>query len=138
MWHIVIVTTDLCPSEIIRALRASGTLVWRRPFFTLCMMPLDFRRWTRYELAEATTRHNYGVEDCEILGRPLEAAALNVNIAISKLVLDWLRRRSPLAVLGLVLPLIVPMINILGWLGARLGTQDDFMPLAYRMVWRKR
>ena len=130
---------DRCLSEIYRVLRAGGTLVLQVPFlYPLHDTPLDFHRWTRYGLAEAATRHNYGVENCEILGRPLEAAALNVNIAISKLVLDWFRRRSPLAALGLALPLIVPMINILGWLGARLGTQDDFMPVAYRMVWRKR
>jgi hypothetical protein len=99
--------------------------------------PLDFHRWTRYGLRQAAVRHGYSVTAELAIGHPLESAALNANIAMSKSALNWLTSWNPLAVTGLLLPFAVLAINCSAWLFAKLSRSDDFMPHAYRVVWTK-
>ena len=83
-------------------------------------------------------RHGYGIEAELAIGHPLESAALNANIAFSKTVLNWLASWNPLAIAGLLLPVVVTVVNCTAWLFARLGRSDDLMPHAYRVVWTKK
>jgi SAM-dependent methyltransferase len=125
-------------SEIYRVLVAGGTLTMQVPFlYPIHDAPLDFHRWTLHGLIRAAERHGFEVIFEQPVGHPLETAALNTNIAMSKTVLNWIATRNPLALLGLLLPVAVLSANCLAWLLAALSRHDDMMPYAYRMTWRK-
>ena len=122
--------------EIHRVLVRGGTLTMQVPFiYPIHDAPRDYRRWTRHGLTEAAARHGFSVQSEEAVGHPIETAALLANIASSKTVLNWMRRKNPLALLVLLLPFVVVARNCLAWLGARLSRADDMMPYAYRVVW---
>lgn len=129
---------DRCLASIHKALIAGGTLTILVPFmYPIHDAPLDFHRWTPFGLARAARKHGYRVTQEDAIGHPLESAALNTNIALSKTVLNWFDGKHPLALLGLLLPVAVVLINCLAWFFAKLSKADDLMPYGYRMVWTK-
>jgi SAM-dependent methyltransferase len=129
---------ERCLASIHASLVPGGTLTIQVPFlYPVHDAPLDFHRWTRFGLIQAADQHGYQIAQEVAIGHPLESAALNANIALSKTVLNWVHGKNPLALLGLLLPVIVPVINVLAWLFGTLSRADDLMPYAYRMVWVK-
>lgn len=129
---------DRCLAELYRTLKPGGTLTIQVPFlYPIHDAPLDFHRWTRFGLHRASARHGFQVSKEQAIGHPLETAALGMNIAMSQTVINWARQKNPLLILVVTLPLLVPIVNVVGWLFARLGRSEDFMPYAYRMVWTK-
>ena len=129
---------DRCIRELHRVLKSGGSLTIQVPFmYPIHDAPLDFCRWTRYGLERTADQHGYAVSSERALGHPLETAALNANIAMSKTIINWLRGRNPLAALGLLLPILVPVINLWAWLFAALSRGDELMPYAYRATWIK-
>lgn len=129
---------DRCLSELNRTLKHGGSLTIQVPFiYPVHDAPLDFHRWTRFGLLQAARRHGFRVDKESAIGHPLETAALNGNIALSKTVVNWVTQKNPLMLLGVFLPLFVPAINVLAWAFAALGPKDALMPYAYRMVWIK-
>jgi SAM-dependent methyltransferase len=129
---------ELSFAELHRVLRPGGSLTVQVPFlYPLHDQPLDFHRWTRHGLRRAAARHGFAVSDEQAIGHPLETAALNSNIAISRTIINWIRGRNPLALSAIALPFLVPAINCSAWFLARLSRHDDLMPHAYRVVWIK-
>lgn len=129
---------DKSLAELYRVLKPGGSLTLQVPFlYPLHDEPLDFHRWTRHGLRRAAARHGFQVSDELAIGHPLETAALNGNIALSKTVINWLKGRNPLGLTAVALPVLVPLINCSAWLLARLSRRDDLMPRAYRVVWTK-
>ena len=129
---------DRCLAEIGRVLKPGGSLTIQVPFlYPVHDAPLDFHRWTRFGLLAAADRHGFRIARQRAIGHPLETAALNANIAASKTTLNWIRQKNPLALLGLALPVLIPLRNVLAWLLARLGREDDLMPYSYKTVWVK-
>ena len=129
---------DLCLAELSRVLNAGGSLTIQVPFlYPVHDAPLDFHRWTIHGLESAAERHGFDIAETMAIGHPLETAALNANIALSKTVINWIRQFNPLALSVFVLPFAVVLINCSAWLFALLGKSDDLMPYSYRMVWTK-
>ena len=129
---------EQCLAEIHRTLKPGGSLTVQVPFvYPVHDAPLDFHRWTRFGLLNAARKHGYNVVRETILGHPLESAALNTNIALSKTTLNWLGSKNLLGLFVLLLPIAILLINILAWAGARLSKPDPLMPHGYRMVWEK-
>lgn len=129
---------DRCLAELGRTLRTGGSLTIQVPFlYPVHDAPLDFHRWTKYGLMQAAERHGFSIVREKAVGSPLETAALNANIAFSRAVMNWIQQKNPLAILIVLMPLLVPLINCLAWGLAALGRDDDLMPYAYRMVWKK-
>ncbi|MBT8103921.1 MAG: methyltransferase domain-containing protein [Woeseia sp.] len=129
---------DRCLAEIGRVLKPGGSLTIQVPFlYPVHDAPLDFHRWTRFGLQEAANRHGFRVAELRAIGHPLETAALNANIAVSQTVINWIRQKNPLALLGLLLPILVPLNNVLAWIFASLGRDDELMPYSFKMVWIK-
>jgi SAM-dependent methyltransferase len=129
---------DLCIAELSRVLKVGGSLTIQVPFlYPVHDAPLDFHRWTRHGLERAAERNGFEVEEAIAIGHPLETAALNANIALSKTVINWIRQLNPLALSVFVLPFAVVVINCSAWFFALLGRSDNLMPYSYRMVWTK-
>lgn len=129
---------DRCIAELKRVLKVGGTLTIQVPFlYPVHDAPLDFHRWTIHGLEAAAERHGFEIREAIAIGHPLETAALNANIALSKTVINWIRQFNPLALSVFVLPFAVVLINCSAWLFALLGKKDDLMPYSYRMVWTK-
>lgn len=127
---------ERCLAELSRALKPGGSLTIQVPFlYPVHDAPLDFHRWTRFGLLQAAEKHGFRVTQEMAIGHPLETAALNANIALSKTVVNWAQQKNPLVLLGILLPVLVPAINCLAWGLAALGRKDDLMPYAYRAVW---
>jgi SAM-dependent methyltransferase len=130
---------DRALAELHRVIRQGGTLTLQVPFlYPLHDEPLDFHRWTSHGLRQAADRHGYEVSEEIVIGHPLETAALNTNIALSRTVINWMQGRNPLLLLFPILPLAVLANNVIAWLLARLSKHDGLMPHSYRVVWIKR
>jgi SAM-dependent methyltransferase len=129
---------DDCIAEAHRVLRSGGKLIIRVPFlYPLHDEPYDFQRWTCHGLKALAARHHFGREADTSSGHPVETAALLMNLALGKTLLNWARKRNPLVILAPVFLLLIPSINIFAWLVAALSSQDPFMPQSYHAVWKK-
>jgi SAM-dependent methyltransferase len=125
--------------EMLSVLKPGGILISQTPFlYPLHDLPHDFQRWTGEGLRQYTMRHPADLIELTHHGKPLETAAVLANLALAKGMLESLQTRHPgLLLLPLVL-LLVPAINLAGWLMARLVPDDGFMPLGYTAMFRKR
>jgi len=127
-----------CLTEINRVLKPGGSLIIQVPFmYPVHDAPLDFHRWTRFGLINAAKQSGYHINEMHAHGHPLESAALNANIAMSKTVLNWLHSNNILGLTVILLPLAVFATNILAWAGSALSKPDALMPYSYKMVWVK-
>jgi len=127
-----------CLREIHRVLKPRGRLVIEVPFlYPIHDAPRDFQRWTVFGLAELAQRHDFIVRHAAHIGHPLETACLLFNIALCNTAISWVRQRRPAALLGLLVPPLVLMFNVLAWLLAKLSVADDMMPSGYRLILEK-
>ncbi|MDH5323292.1 MAG: class I SAM-dependent methyltransferase [Gammaproteobacteria bacterium] len=129
---------ERCLAEICRVLKPGGSLTIQVPFlYPVHDAPLDFHRWTRHGLLRVAQKYGFRVRRETAIGHPLETAALNANIAVSKTVMNWTQQKNPLAILLILLPFFIALTNCFAWVFAALGRSDDLMPYAYNMVWIK-
>ena len=56
------------------------------------------------------------------------------NIALGKIALELIARKHPAIILLPLIALAVPIINIIGWLLARLTPDSDLMPSGYQLI----
>ncbi len=120
-------------AEAYRVLKVGGHLVITVPFlYPIHDAPYDFHRWTQFGLEELALRYNFRIKEQRYRGRPTETAALLANIAAAKMTLDMLSRRNPIGLAAaLLLCVLIPLTNIIGWLFAFLCRNDEFMPFGY-------
>lgn len=125
-------------SETARILKPGGLLILSVPFlYPLHDEPLDFHRWTRHGLDQMADQYGLRVIESRSVGQPLETAGLLLNLALAKTLLDWMDRRHPAVILGVLVPLLVLLTNLLCWLLARLSPFDEMMPYGYRYLFEK-
>jgi SAM-dependent methyltransferase len=122
-----------------RVLAAGGWLWLSIPFlYPVHDAPHDFQRYTRPGLERLLLSAGFEVEVCEARTPTMEAAALIGNLAIAgTVVIAWQRRRLAFPLALLLLPL-VPLLNLSGWLLARLLPSWDALVGGYRVLARKR
>jgi len=124
--------------EAARILRPGGSLLIEVPFlYPVHDAPLDYRRWTREGLEVEIRAVGLRTDTITPIGRATETAAVLFNLAIARLMLDWLSRRSPWLLLAPVLGLLVPVLNIVGWALAPLHRDAQFMPHRIRALCHK-
>jgi SAM-dependent methyltransferase len=129
---------DACIAEMYRVLQPNGKLILQVPFlYPLHDIPLDFHRWTLHGLRNLAHTHGFTIQEETVMGGPLQNAALLTNIASSRVAMNWLARKNPLAVVCLLLPLFVLFVNIAAWLFEKANSGETFMPTGYRVVWVK-
>lgn len=129
---------DACIAEVRRVLRPGGQLIIQVPFlYPLHDEPYDFHRWTSHGLREMADRHRFQGSIETWTGHPIETSALLMNLALSKIVLNWMRCRNPLVIISPLLLIMIPILNTVSYLLASLCSKDSFMPQSYQSVWRK-
>lgn len=129
---------DRCLQEIARVLASGGRLILQVPFiYPIHDAPLDFRRWTEHGLHQTVASHGFVVRQAKAAGRPLETAGLLFNIALSRVLLDFLETKSPWLVLAPLWPPAILAINLACWVLSRLGKNGDLMPHGYCLVLEK-
>lgn len=127
-----------CISEIFNALKPEGKLIIRVPFmYPIHDAPLDFHRWTINGLNQLAINNNFLVIDTQQSGSPIETAAMLANIALTKTLLDSISQKKILSVFMISFIIIIPIINLFGWLFSFLGHQSAFMPSGYTMTLQK-
>jgi len=130
---------DRCIAEVHRVLCSRGRLIVEVPFlYPIHDAPLDFHRWTPHGLARLAERHGFRVESIEAFGSPAETAAMLLNLAYARALLNWVERRSPMIVFAALAPIVVPLCNLAGALffSSRSG-DGNFMSLGYRALMTK-
>ena len=133
-----LLSPEQCVREAARVLRSGGQLILQTPFlYPLHDMPHDFQRWTLQGLEALVQRQGLTVIERRVFGKPCETAAALTAISLAKGILDSVARRSPTMLLIPLLAVGIPVVNLVGWLLARLLPADDFMPLGYRLVCTK-
>ncbi|MEA3413471.1 MAG: class I SAM-dependent methyltransferase [Pseudomonadota bacterium] len=123
-------------SEIGRILRRGGRAVFSVPFaYPLHDAPYDFQRLTRYQLGCFAEQAGLRIDWLQERGHAIESAALLFNLAIARSALNGVRRRR-IAALFVLLVILSPIINISGWMLARLAGAcgKDFLPTAYEVI----
>lgn len=122
-------------AEAARVLKPGGRLVLQVPFlYPVHDAPNDYGRWTREGLQLLLERHGFTQEEEAVHSFPLETAAALASMALAKSGLDALNRQPLSLPLLPLIVLLIPCINLGGWLLARLLPRDGFMPLSYRLV----
>lgn len=122
-------------AEAARALKAGGLLILQVPFlYPLHDEPYDFQRWTVHGLLRLLDRQGLRVRERDFHGQPSETAAALAAIGLAKAVLDGVSRRSLTLLLAPLLLIGIPLVNVLGWLLARLLPNSPLMPLGYRVI----
>lgn len=129
---------ERCLAEVHRVLKPRGTFTLQVPFlYPIHDSPLDFHRWTANGLQRAATKHGFRIDAQQAIGHPVETAALNANIALSKTTLNWISGKNPLAITAVLLPFAILAVNCIAWLVALVSRSDDMMPHAYQATWVK-
>jgi hypothetical protein len=77
------------------------------------------------------TQQGFQVLNEKSFGNPITTAALLANLAIVKTMLNALKTRHLAGFFFVLLPFIIPVINLLGWLIGRITPNDEFMPHGY-------
>ena len=125
--------------EMLRVARPGGIMIIQTPFlYPLHDLPHDYQRWTASGLNTIGERHAIEQVALQPHGRPLETAAALTNMALAKGILGCFENRHAGLLLLPLAVVAIPFINVCGWLLARLLPDDNFMPLGYTVIFRKR
>lgn len=126
---------DMCLREIQRVMRPGGKLLLNIPFiYPLHDAPDDYRRLTEFGLLNLLEQNGMRVEMESAHGQPLVTSALMLNLALCRTVITMWQVRHPGIFLIVLLPVLVPLINLLGYLAGLLCPADRFMPYRYHLV----
>jgi SAM-dependent methyltransferase len=124
--------------ESIRVLRPGGNLIIKVPFlYPIHDSPHDFQRWTVYGLECFSEEERVKVKYYCYLGEPGETAALIANLALCSGVLSVIKRGSFGIALAPIAVVLVPLINLVGYMMSKVFPRDNLMPLSYIIVYDK-
>lgn len=109
---------------------------WLKPFeFTpLQDEPYDYQRWTCQGLQHLLERHGFQIQEITESTTPIETNAALSCIALARGLLDALKQRSPMIISAPLILVLLPIINMAGWLLGALFPTSSIMPCSYWLV----
>jgi len=120
--------------ECQRVLKPNGKLFFSMPFlYPVHDAPFDFQRLTIHGLRELFNKNNLKIVDEKLMGKPLMTAMLLANIALVKTTLKAIEKKHPFFILIFLLPFLIPLLNIIGFIAEELAPEDNFMAHGYTM-----
>lgn len=125
-------------SEAWRVLRTGGVLVMQAPFlYPLHDEPHDFQRWSKYGLKMLLNSHHFELQELTHDERPFETAATLLSIALAHGALDAFNKRHFSLLIAPLMISAIPIINLGGWILAKISPTSSIMPMSYRVVAKK-
>ncbi len=125
-------------AEARRVMRSDGRLLMTIPFaYPLHDQPHDYQRYTEHGLAYRVRRAGLHVALIREVGSATEAASGNLAMALAQGGIDALTARSWRILWLPALPLVVLLVNLTGWVFARLLPTRQMMPGAYYVEARR-
>ena len=113
-------------------IRTGGTMHFSMPFiYPIHDAPADFQRFTAYTIQRLFKSNSLHIESMQAIGNPVTTALLLLNIALAKTVLLGAKKRHPAILLICVMPVLIPLLNLIGWAAEFVLPKDDFMPHNY-------
>jgi ubiquinone/menaquinone biosynthesis C-methylase UbiE len=126
---------DKAIEEAARVLAKNGKCLIHVPFlYPLHDEPHDYQRWTRYGLKQFLNKYSFHIEEICETTHPVETASALLAIALSKGFIDTITHKRILWIFALLVICAIPIINITGWLIAKILSASKFMPFSYRVV----
>jgi len=121
-------------SECYRVLKPHGKMIFSMPFlYPVHDAPFDFQRLTIHGLRKLFHSNNFIIRKETSLGSPLMTVSLLANIALVKTTLNGFNKRHPAALWLILLPLLIPVLNIIGFIAEKFGPIDNFMAHGYTL-----
>lgn len=122
-------------AEASRILSHEGKCLIHVPFlYPLHDEPHDYQRWTRYGLQRMLAKHGFEAKEIVESTSPMETAAALLSIALAKEILGAIQQRSSALLLAPLILILVPVLNLIGWLLAKLMPASRFMSFSYHVV----
>lgn len=119
-------------AEISRVLKPGGKCFLSMPFlYPIHDAPHDFQRLTIFGLRKLIHTAGFRIELEKNLGNPVKTSMILLNLALSRTVLRAYEKKHPALLLGVLLPVVIPFCNAVGWLLEKTGPDDSFMPHGY-------
>lgn len=126
-------------SEVARVLTPGGVLYLQVPFmYPEHDAPLDYQRWTQNGIRYLGAHHSFDVCSVASHGKPVETAVLMFNIAVVKTLLTGFRKKNLVLVITPLVPIMVLLANLFGFIWAYLSYEDEMMAHGHSLVLRKR
>lgn len=126
---------ELAVIESWRVLKHGGILIAQVPFlYPIHDAPHDFQRWTRHGLQRLCSINKFRIVAIKDSGNPIEAAAALTSIALARGVIDLVEKKIPTLILAPIFLMLIPFVNITGWLLAKVFPKSGVMPLSLRVV----
>lgn len=120
---------ELALAECARVLVDGGRLVLSMPFlYPVHDAPFDFQRYTIHALRRHLSHTNFELLETRVWGHPIATAALLTNIALAHTALNGLSDRSISVLLIPFVPIVTPILNLVGWLFNIRHSDCAFMP----------
>ena len=130
--------TDRLLHQIRTVLKPNGLMIVSIPFmYPLHDEPRDFIRLTVYGVEELASRNGFTVDTCNISGSPIITSTILLNIALTKLVINWISGKSIASVFSILLPFAITVNNLVAKTISLFEREDGFMPHSYQFILRK-
>jgi SAM-dependent methyltransferase len=125
--------------EAYRVLKSEGRLLVTIPFaYPLHDQPHDYQRFTLHGLVYRLRKAGFGSPTIQEINDGIQAAAGCLALSLSQGVIDVIAARNWRMILVPVVIVLVPVINVLGWLLSWFVPARNMMPTAYYVCAERR
>ena len=129
----------LALNEAARVLKDGGIAVVSVPFlYPIHDAPFDFGRITQYQIKRLAADTGFEVLRLTERGKALETATMLACLALAQTAIEALQKRTLMVLILLPTLLMVPILNIFGYVLSSLFPVRHFMPSGYLAVFKSK
>lgn len=126
----------ICINECYRVLEHGGKCIISTPFlYPIHDAPFDFTRWSKFGLNKILEESGFKIKKISPLGKIPQSSAIIFNLGLAKSCINFYNAKSPIGLIFIPFYLLlIPIINIMGWLLGLIECDKDFMPYGYFFI----